>query len=342
MERNDHRSDDHEDPPVERPDPFAGLEDWGSAVDRRARRGQRLRRLRGEGARNVAFLVSAAVAAVLLAAGWPTIRTWLPSGSSASADNAPYPTQSVPDGVSATSSASARPTGPFVGTPAESYPKGAAGITLPPATAVTGFTTAQVDAALQQVHAVLVAGRLEHKMIVGHDSSAFLKLLAPNARKQVGTWFTSADHSSVATWIDPAVKLDPDEEPRVSGRVTFSSAVVDDIPTLQVTTNFVWIYAFEGTDTPIAAIHDEIRWDFPKTDHLRNDDKGMWIGTTKSYMAWIDCAAAANGLLAPTPSTVTTTPGPQPTEDQNSYLRADRSLDISDGCANPSPSPSHR
>ncbi|WP_426511762.1 hypothetical protein ACPPVO_14705 [Dactylosporangium sp. McL0621] len=324
-------------------DPFAGLEDWGRAAERRARRRQWLRRLRGDGARNVAFVVSAVVVAVVLAAGWPTIRTWLPSGSSASAaddDAAPYPTQSVPDGVSATSSASARPTGPFVGTPAEAYAKGAAGISLPPATAVTGFTAAQVDAALQQVRAALVAGRLEPAMTVGHDSSGLLKLLAPNDRKPVGAWFGSTDFSSVATWIDPAVKLDPAEEPRVSGRVTFSSARVDDIQTLQVTTNFVWVYAFKGTESPIAVVHDEVRWDFPKTDRLRNDDKGMWIGESRSYMAWIDCAAAGKGLLAPTPPNRTAVPGSPDTEDQNSYLRADRSLDIPDDCGDPSPSPS--
>ncbi|MFI5911297.1 hypothetical protein [Dactylosporangium sp. NPDC051541] len=271
-----------------------------------------------QGLRNVAFVVSAVLAAVLLAAAWPTIRDRLPFGSSAAASS-----DDGPDTA---------PGGPFAGTPAESYAKGAAGITLPPAAAVDGFTAAQVDAALQQVRRALVAGRLDNRMTVSHDNTALLNLLAPNARKEVGAWFTDPrSFTSVATWIDPAVHLDPKEEARVSGKVTVGVVPVNDIPTLQVTTNFVWIYAFEKAGSPLAVVHDEVRWDFAKPDNLRPGDEGMWIGTAKSYLALIDCTAAAKGLLAPArPVTATADSGAG--EDENSYLRPDRSLEISNRC----------
>ncbi|MFC4044292.1 hypothetical protein ACFO1B_38230 [Dactylosporangium siamense] len=330
-------------------DPFDGLEEWAKQAERRAKRADRHRRLRLlfrfrrprpglrlRRPRAVAWVAGIVIAVFLLAA---TVQAYLPGASSAGSSSA-YPTQAVPSGVSATTSASAAPTDAFEGTPAATYPKGEAGITLPPATAVTGFTAAQVDAALQQVRKALVAGRLDQKMLVGHDPSTFLALLAPNSAKDVKTWFDGASFSSLATWIDPAVHLDPDEEVRVSGRVTFASAVVDGIQTLQVTTNFAWVYAFTGdTRNPLAVAHDQIRWDFPATGRLRAGDKGMWIGDTDGYRAWVDCAAARKGLLAPTRPATAPTPNPSDTEDPNAYLQADHALDIIDDCGPPTPSP---
>lgn len=340
MEQHDSRDDrqDYE------PDPFAGLERWAKDTERRVQRERRLGglgRLGGRVLRNVLILAGAGLAVALLVTAVPAVRSWLPNGSSSSGldDAVAYPTHSVPGGISVTTSVSAAPTDPFAGTPAATYPKGKAGITLPRATAVKGFTGAQVDAALQRVRAALVAGRLDRAMLVGHDPAAFVALVAPNERDDVAKWFTSDRFSSVATWIDPAVKLDPGEQPRVSGRVTYASVLLNGIQTLRVTTNFVWVYAFDGADHPLAVAHDEIRWDFPSTRNLRAGDKGMWIGDTRSYMAWVDCAASAKGLLAPTRPD-TTVPGPKNSGDPDAFLRADHSLDIIDECGRTSPSPS--
>ncbi|GGN62550.1 hypothetical protein GCM10010112_20860 [Actinoplanes lobatus] len=241
------------------------------------------------------------------------------------------PTQSVPPGVSVTTTRSAAPSGPFEGTPAESYPKGAGGITLPAAKAVTGFSAAEVKAALNDVRDAMIAGRLDHRMIVDHDPATFLDMLAPNAADHWRKQFQQGRSASVATWIDPAVRLDGKEQPRVSGRVTYSSEKIDGLRTLRITTNFIWVYAFEGGgDTPIAAAHDEIRWEFPRTENLRKADKGMWIGETQSYMAWMDCAASEKGLLRP--GTATSAPTPATSEEPGAILRADHPLDITGTC----------
>ena len=238
-----------------------------------------------------------------------------------------------------TGTAGAAPTGPFEDTPAATFPKGEAGITLPAATAVTGFTAAEVYAALRQVRKSLVAGRLDQRMLVGHDPSAFLGLLAPTSAEHAQTWFDGANFSVVATWIDPSAHLDRDEEVRVSGRVTFASVEAEGLRTLRITTNFVWVYAFTGDSRhPIAAAHDEIRWDFPATARLRAADKGMWIGAASGYLAWMDCAAASKGLLAP-PTATGATVRPTTTEDPDAFLKPDHTLAIGNDC-DTAPSPS--
>lgn len=310
-------------------DPFAGLEQWAKETERKIQRERRRPRLR----RALLLVAVAAVAAALLAAVLPAMRSLLAPGDATAA----YPTQGVPGGISATSSASAAPSDPFAGTPAAAYPKGEAGITLPAAKPVAGFTAAQVGSALGRVRAALIAGRLASSMLTGHDPQPYLALLAKNQRGQIGTWFKSAKFTSLATWIDPAVRLDPAEQPRVSGRVSYASTTVDGLRTLRVTTNFVWVYAFTGADHPLAAAHEEIRWEFPATKNLRAGDHGMWIADARSYLALVDCAAAAKGLLAPTrPDTAA--PGPRSTEDDDNYLRADHSLEITNDCPTPSPS----
>ncbi|MET7420768.1 hypothetical protein [Dactylosporangium sp. NPDC005555] len=329
-------------------DPFDGMEDWAKEAERRAKRAERRRRLgaafrfRSERARTVAWFLSAAVAAVLLAAALPTIRTYLPGSAAADSTtaDAAYATQAVPSGVTVTTTASAAPTDPFEGTAAATYPKGETGITLPAATAVTGFTAAQVDGALRQVRTALVAARLDQRMLTGHDPAPFLALLAPNSASNIRPWFDRSTFSTLATWIDPSARLDAAEEVRVSGRVTFASVSVDGLQTLQITTNFVWVYAFTGNPGhPLAAAHDEVRWDFPTTARLRAGDKGMWVGHSAGYLAWIDCVAARKGMLAPFKEGAADVPGPADTEDPDAYLKADHTLDIGDDCAS-SPSPS--
>jgi hypothetical protein len=316
-------------------DPFNDLQAWAKATERRVRREGSVRRLR----RRVSLLAPIVIVGLLVVSLVPAIRSRMPSGAPAAAGSA-LPAESVDASgaatVSAVTSASAAPTDPFAGTPAAGYPKGAAGITLPSAKAVPGFTAAQVGTALKQVRGALIAGRLASGMLVGHHPEPFLALFAPNARAQVGKLFKDTGFEGVATWISPSARLDPAEQPRVSGRVSYTSVTVDGLLTLRVTTNFVWVYAFTGGGSngnrPLAVEHDENRWEFTATHNLRPGDRGMWIAATKSYAAWVDCAAAAKGMLAPTSAGTVTTPDPQNTESLDDYLKPDHTLDIKDDC----------
>jgi hypothetical protein len=310
-------------------DPIANLQDWGRKTERRVRWGRRLKWLR--------HLVIVAVAVGLVAAAVPLIRSALPDSpatpaATAAAAGPGVTASSGPDEATVTTTGSAAPAGPFDGTAAARYPIGEAGITLPPAKAVTGFSKLEVAEALTRVRTALVLGRLDHDMIVGHRNAGFLRLFAPSERTSLGKSFKAGSFTGYATWIDPAVKLDPKNEPRVSGRVTYRSVVDDGIRTLRVTTNFVWIYAFQGEFAyrPLALHHDQVDWDFPQEKNLRPEDRGMWIGAVKSYGAWVDCAAAKKGLLAPTPKGVGGLPDP---EDPDQLAKPDHTLEVKDGCA---------
>ncbi|BCY12344.1 hypothetical protein [Actinoplanes sp. L3-i22] len=302
-------------------DPLAGLEDWARKTERKVRRSRRL----GGLASKLRYVVMAVVLAGLIAAMAPLLRSmWR--------DKQGDPAPVAVDGITATTSASARPTDPFEGTAAARYPIGVQGITLPEAKAVTGFDAGEVRSALDRVRAAMAAARLDTEMTVAHHPEKFLGMLAPTNRTGIAKWFKSDEFGSVATWIDPAVKLDPDNRPRVSGRVTYKSVIESgDIRTLRVTTNFVWVYAFRGDFAyrPLAVAHDEIVWDFPKTKNLRAADQGMWVHTANGYHAWIDCVAADKGLLAPTPRGGG---GRQDGIDRESLAKPDHSLDIPDDC----------
>jgi hypothetical protein len=312
---------------VEDKDPFNGLEDWGKKTERRVRR-ERWQR-------GGFLLLALVVAGLVIVAVVPGLKSAVLGNRESAAGAVPYPTQSVPSGVSVTTTRSAAPTSAFAGSPAANYPKGAAGITMPAATKAAGFSASQVGAALKDVRAAMIAGRLDTQMLVGHKPDKFLARLAPNSRKDIKGWFNGRDLSTLATWIDPTVRLDPAEQPRVSGRTTYRSLSVGGIQTLRITTNYIWVYAFEGPQHPLAAEHDQIDWDFPDTHNLRAADRGMWVTNAKAYGALVDCTAADKGLLAPTRMDSAPTAAPSNTEDPENYLRADHALDIGDDCANP-------
>jgi hypothetical protein len=305
----------------EQHDPFAQLADWAKKTERRVESARR----RNGFLRRLPWIAGAIAVAVLLGLAVPRVFLLSP-GAAATA----YPTAGVPDGITPILSESASPTDPFAGTPAATYPKGADGIILPRAAAVTGFSASEVGRALQQVRMALIAGRLDGMMLSGHNPSRLIALLAPSQRGPAGKWFNDGTFTGVATWIDPAVSLDERQQIRVSGRVTYKSVVVDKIRTLRVTTNFIWVYAFSGLDHALAAEHEQVDWEFPATSDLRPGDRGMWVGDSKFYSALVDCAAFARGLLAPTRPDAA--PRPSRSEDQNALLEADHTLDVNDDC----------
>ncbi|HEY0001188.1 MAG TPA: hypothetical protein VGB74_12095 [Actinoplanes sp.] len=309
----------------EHPDPFAGLEEWARKTERRVRRETRLlgfRRTRGDapgrGARYLRLLLAFTVAGVLLAAAIPVLRSWMPASVPQAS---PASAVSGTETVTVTTLAGPAPADPFVGTPAAGYRAGEAGITLPRAVAVDGFRAGEVETALRRVRAVLIASRLAEGMLVGHEPARFLALLAPGQRAAVEARFRAGSFSTLATWIDPTVSLDMAAPPRVSGRATYTSAVVGGVRTLQVTTNFVWVYAFQAAGRPLAAVHDEIRWDFPSPAGRAAADRGMRVGETRGYLAWADCNAAGRGMVAPSPNRAAI-----------ELLRADHPIETPDAC----------
>ena len=242
------------------------------------------------------------------------------------------PSATHPSGVFATSTATSAPTGPFENTPAATYPAGAAGITLPAATAISGFTKAQVAASLDKVKKALIAARLDTKMLVNRDPSTLINMLAPDARPSIRNDFDKKDFFIFASQLAPGSTLTSDG-PRVKGRVTFRAAKDGDIRLLEVITNFVWVYPFSGSlaepGDHLVVVHDEVHWMFPASADVENSSRGMWIDAAEGYASNIDCDQLKKSLLAlGKPEAVLPGSG----EDEDTMFDPDRSLAIKETC----------
>jgi hypothetical protein len=236
-----------------------------------------------------------------------------------------YPTSSPPSGVGATSTATAKAGGPFAGTPAEKYPEGAAGITLPKAAAAGPFTAKQVGDALAAVKKALVAGRLDKRMLVDRKPDAFLKLLAPDAKTLLRKDFSSDKFSVYATQFAPGVKP-ASQQPRVKGRVTYKAAKTEGIRAIQVTTNFVWVYPFKDD---VVVVHDELVWMVLHPSDVETSSRGLWFDHGQFYASNMDCDEFDKGLIAPGKPEIGVGTDNQ---DPNSMFDPNRTLDVGNSC----------
>jgi hypothetical protein len=296
-------------------DPFRTPADTGPAPKRR---GPKILR------RVLAFILVAAIA-VAVKGGAKMLDA---IGTSKST----FPTATAPSGVSATSAASVVPTGPFEGTPAAQYPEAETGITLPAGTAVPGFTAVQVNARLQQVKQALVASRLDPAMLISRDTTPLLKLLSPEATKQLMPYFNGQNFFGFATQVAPGYSLTTDKV-RVSGRVTFRGKTANGVRFLEVTSNFVWVYPFAGalqkSGDHLVIVHDEVTWEIPVDADVDKNYRGLHINGWNGYASNMDCDLLKKSLLA----LGKPRPGPAGAgEDNNADFDPSRSLDIASTC----------
>ena len=117
--------------------------------------------------------------------------------------------------------------------------------------------------------------------------------------------------------------------PRVSGRTSFAPATDQGRAVLQVVTNYVWAYAFDGD--MVVVVHDELRWNFLRAAEARDSTRGPWPGGIAGYLMGMDCAAAGHGFLAP-PSSPGVATSVASTERPGSLYEPDHSLAITDTC----------
>lgn len=90
--------------------------------------------------------------------------------------------------ILAQASASPRPTArqppdPFLGSPAQAYASGAAGLVPPPARAAGRYSPGQVGRAYAMVKRLLIAAHLDHRTLLGGSPDAFARLLPPAERR---------------------------------------------------------------------------------------------------------------------------------------------------------------
>ncbi|WBB72230.1 hypothetical protein O7602_21255 [Micromonospora sp. WMMD1128] len=187
----------------------------------------------------------------------------------------------------------------FAGTVGADFAVGEAGIVLPRATAQGPFTAREVGAALSRVRAALVQARLDLSMIVG-DPEPFLALLAPATRDRLRPDFDGAAFLNYATRSDS--RQHP-EETRVRGDMRYRATTAEDgTPVLEITTEYVWMYAYDVARTApgragLATIRDRVVWFVPRPDGLPAARRGLWLVSAEAATNNVDCARLAEGFF---------------------------------------------
>ena len=113
----------------------------------------------------------------------------------------------------------------------------------------------------------------------------------PEARA-IGLFSAEAFFADFATQVAPGYRLS-EAAPRVKGEVTYQ--VASDNSSLEVDTNFVWVYAFERPGVPaadnIVVVHDIVSWQM--------HPKGLRFQPGVGYLSNVDCELLDRSLLAP-------------------------------------------
>lgn len=281
-----------------RPDPDRAP---GRANPDRARRGRdRDRARRGSRRRR---LVAVVVLMAALAALWITRDRWWPLVTS---------------------------TDPYQASPAANFPVGADGIVIPEAAAVDGMTADQVADALGRVKQALAAAYLDHRLLVDHDPAPVLDLLAPDSVPTVRQRFEAGQYGTALVQLAAGATLAA--EPRSSGQMRYQRVDWDGRPALDVTTNYVFAYAF-ARPSGVVVIHAETHWMFPLGADLRPSSRGMYLGRTNGYWQGMNCTLAASGRTAPaTARDRRADPDYHETDSLDAYFDPTRSVEVTSAC----------
>ena len=210
------------------------------------------------------------------------------------------------------------PTHPYDSTPAADWADGADGIATPPARVVSDFTADQVATATEQVRDVLVASRLDRRMLMDHDSSGFLAKLAPDARRQLAPLFDRGREPEIQSLVSMAAKgsaLLP-VEPKVDGEMSVRAGNAGE---LVVHTNYVFVYAFEPEGPTrlvdamnvLVVVRADVDYVLRAGDRWTAGSQGLWYGDAIGYAYSIGCDAYRRGYLAPAASERAVTANPK-------------------------------
>jgi hypothetical protein len=196
---------------------------------------------------------------------------------------------------------------PFLTTPAAGWADGAAGIVLPQAAPVGSYSAEEVATAMDQVRGVVVAARLDRRVLEGHDPEPYLSLLAPEEAKEIRPYFAPGRERAAqgyAAKVADGYHLLP-AEPKVNG--TMSTRISDD-GQLLVHTNYIFAYAFrpDHPETVTSAFDIVLisRWDLDYevitgSDWLKSQRGVSPKGGAGGHSYAVSCTLSKKGFLAP-------------------------------------------
>jgi len=199
---------------------------------------------------------------------------------------------------------------PFLGTPANDWADGAAGIVAPPAEPVGGFTAAQVAAAYATTGELVVAASLDKPTLLGGQPAALERLLTARQRAAftagLGAHGVGKDgrplstRSWVASFAPGTAQLDSGVI-KVSGTMNAVAVTESGRQVLRVEVNYSFVYAVEPphntTDWSRVVTRQDGSVDFARWD----DPHGAlepWDKTVVDPLSGVACGPA-DGYIHP-------------------------------------------
>jgi len=229
------------------------------------------------------------------------------------------------------------PADPFLGTPADGWANGAAGIVAPPARPAGRFTAAQVAAAYATTRQLLIAAGLDRQTLLGGQPAAFARLLTPAQR---ATFLAGLDKPGVAkdgyplstrTWVTsfaPGTVALIGSVIKVHGTMSARAVTESGKAVLAVEVDYLFAYAVKPPHNPadwtrvvshLSGSVDFARWDDPggalePRDQTVVETAGLGCGASAGYIypdypsdRWID--SGQSGPVIGPYSTAAAAPG---------------------------------
>ncbi|EWC58696.1 putative membrane protein [Actinokineospora spheciospongiae] len=186
---------------------------------------------------------------------------------------------------------------PFAGTPAAGWADGAAGVVVPAATPVGGFTAEQVSAATGLVHRAVVAAHLDGEVTHGRGLDGYLAMFAPKGREYL------LASGGLRTNLSPEHRL-LDVPPKVTGTMTVAAGALGE---LTVHTRYAFAYAFAPDDPRtitgpmdlVTVLRVDADYVVRDAAHFSTGFTGLWAQGWNRYAYSINCFAFDRGVLAP-------------------------------------------
>ena len=211
--------------------------------------------------------------------------------------NGPTPSSSTPAAASLLPSATVA--APFLGTPAQSYANGAAGIVIPPAHAVGRYSAAQVASAYRMTRKLLVAAHLDPNALRGGSPTAFANLLIPQERthfaSQLDIIGLSSDGSQKSTrsWVTsfaPGSTQLVGSVIKVDGTMRATTGMNGPWHVLRIHADYLFVYPVERPGQPLTLTRVVVRY-VANDDFAAYDDPGGSLEPWWRLVDWFDAGA---------------------------------------------------
>ncbi|MDI2127407.1 hypothetical protein [Yinghuangia seranimata] len=211
---------------------------------------------------------------------------------------------------------------PFAGSPAINYADGAAGLALPEAKPVAGYTAAEVRTALERSQRMVELANLDPATLRGEFPTGLVDLIDP-ADPLVAAFrkaFTTPSRDDNAlNWV---TRFDPKEIELVGPVVKVSGIMsykLDDDGVLTVDADYSFVYPVAkpgSTEVTRALVRRTLTTKlFKRGKYRATKDGTLWLHLTDRDLTNSDCARYGDGFMHPTFASDPGTPATGPTTD---------------------------